>query len=220
MQLATESRLHCPVRKKERKKKRYLRIPYRRSELQDIKLDQILHREDVQSLHPLPEVAAQTRISYKLNIPVGVQLSNYVELSRLPELRADSQPYVPLSATCPCQRWKSSGSLSDDGHVVTTDPAVLKNKLLRALWTKGRKYRCQYHLAGVYPAIVEGLNEYIANCHSANADFSAWKDSFLSTVRARISQSLPTAEQREVAKNLGRFNGIWWPPMLMNRLTT
>ena len=113
---------------------------------------------------------------------MGLYLSNYSLLSRNPELRLEHPPAVPESSNCPCQKWKTACSLNDEGHVVSADPGAIKDELVRSLWAKGRKYRCQFHLAGVYPAIVEGVDEYIASCRARNVNFSAWRDSFLASV--------------------------------------
>ena len=172
-----------------------MQIATRRSELQSINLDQLLRREDVQNLHPLPEMAAATKISYRLNIPVGVQLANYGAISRDPVLRHTIPPTVPEAILCPCQRWKGPNCSYDDGHIIFTDPTVIKNTLLRSLWSKSRKYRCQYRLGGVLPAIEEGIDEYIGRCYDSNADFSEWKASLMSSVKARIEQCMPSASE-------------------------
>ena len=153
-----------PKKPKDKQRIYYLKIPWRRAELKEINLDQLLRREDVESLHPLPEMAAATRISYKLNKPVGLQLSNYAVLSRSPELRANHPPAVSDPRTCPCQKWKSASSLSDEGHVVSADPGSIEDQLVGSLWPKGMKYRCKFHLASVFPAIGEGVDESISSC--------------------------------------------------------
>ena len=168
----------------------YLKIPSR-AELQAV--NQIFHREHVLSLHPKPPMASPTRISHRLNSPVGLQFTNHGHLSREPCLRADNPPVVPPAATCSCQQWKTSSSINDVGHVISTEPSCIKSELLRSVWLKGRKYRCQFSLES---ASVVGIDECISSCNDADADFSAWRDSILVSIRDRIRQFVPSAENR------------------------
>ena len=115
-------------------------------------------------------------------------------------------PIVSDPSTCECQRWRSASSLDDGGHVITTDPGVLQEPLLRALWTKGRKYRCSAHIDGMVAAVEEGVDEYVSHVQRAKGaelNFTEWRQRLLEEVRRLVSENFPTAEARHsVESNL------------------
>jgi hypothetical protein len=154
----------------------WLRIPWSRHDFKQLKLERLLHTTESCQAHPVPHAIKSTRISYSLNRPLSLALSNFTKACADTK-GAPLQPR-PEPAACPCLRFKTEHSLLFHGHVISTDPAAFKDDSLRQLWQCGRKFRVPGHPSAMLPDVKKGLAEYaerLSRAHKIDVGaFDAW----------------------------------------------
>ena len=167
----------------------WLKVPWRREEMQVLGLHTLLNAPEVQSLYPISSENGKVKVSYKLSLPIGVLIQNYGKVSKDPDLIQDTPPQVPKSISCTCQQYKTEHSVDFQGHVATTDPGFIQNERLRSLWLKGRKYRCQAHPQTLMEGFTSGLDNFITTAAKRNrqdsAVFDAWRTKILQVLMTK-----------------------------------
>ena len=188
-QTGEPARLHPEVLKKRKPEEGviWMKVEWKRNEMEFLDLSRIMRVREVQILHPEPEIQARIKLSYSLGKPLGLWLStvqrdSQIEPGPVQELLAPSE--------CGCQHFRTGSELEVNGHVVTTDPGCLRSSQLQRLLLYGRKYRLPQNPEGMRAAIAEALEAHVARYANAMTveSFDAWKDEILKRVDMRLVQ--------------------------------
>ena len=199
--------INVPTTLREKETKNWIKIPWRRQEVDALAIHELIKRERIVAL--LPPLAQDrmlsTYVSYKLNKPVGVILANYTQVAAEVDKHLDTVPALLEANKCPCRQWATDGCLYDNGHVISTDPSCLKSSLLRSLWMKGRKYRFNEHPDGLLAACMEGIDKYIDQSarkfRISTDEFTAWRTEVSARIYERIQQHVATTHNSENPNN-------------------
>ena len=167
----------------------WIKVPWRRDEMQFLGLHSLLNNSDIQKLYPISTENERVKVSYNLSLPIGVLLQNYGTISQDPEVLAHEPPEVPPPERCSCQKYRSDGSIDFKQHVATADPAFIHNERLRSYWLKGRKFRCQTHPQHVMESFACSLDNFITSAAKRNkvddGVFQPWRQKLLDVLKAK-----------------------------------
>ena len=157
--------------------------------MQTIGMHLLINSPEVKGLYPIAQERDAVKISYKLAVPNGVLLQNNGQVSESAELDQDTPPPLPPPQSCVCWKYRTEGCLDFHGHVITADPAFIRNKRLRSYWLKGRKYRCQSHPQELMSSFEKSLDAFIATATRRNKVesplFDPWKYKLLQTLKEK-----------------------------------
>ena len=120
-------------------------------------LSAVIHDKLAKDAYPDSALLAKTRVSFRLNRPVGLFFTYYSSVIK----EANTDPIIVDPHDWPCRAFHTAHSLDFEGHVISTDPAALEEPSLQRLWMSGRKQRTLAHPMGLLDAVEAGLNEYI-----------------------------------------------------------
>ena len=170
----------------------WLKIPWRRNEMQQISIHTLINDPEIKEAYPLKGDDEVVKISYSLAVPNGVWLQNYGKVCQEVDLDAPVAPAVPEPLNCPCWRFRTDSTIDFHGHVATTDPGSITDERLRSYWLKGRKFRIQADPGVLESSIEANVDAFIhraskRKCMDKQA-FEAWKSKLLTAVRVKMNQ--------------------------------
>ena len=167
----------------------WIKVPWRRNEMQALGMHTLLNNKDVQKLYPISTENGKVKVSYNLAVPIGVLLQNYGKVVQDPEVFSADPPTVPVPESCPCNRYRSDRSIDFHRHIATADRAFIKNERLKSYWLKGRKFCCQIHPQHVMEGVSNSLEKFITSAAKRNKideiEFEPWRQNLLEVINAK-----------------------------------
>ena len=180
--------------KRNKKKKKaaecfWIKVPWRRDEMQTLALHSLLNAKEIEALYPIAGEHGKVKVSYNLAVPIGVMLQNYDKVAKEVDFIDEAPPEVPEPQFCACQHFKTPGAINFHSHVASTDPGFIKNDRLRSYWLKGRKFRVQAHPQVLMENFQKSLDKFISTAARRNkmeeASFHAWRQKLLEVLQAK-----------------------------------
>jgi hypothetical protein len=178
-------------RKAEKKPRDYVRFLYGNRMAAALNLPELFHSSEIYKLHPEPDIGAAIMVVHRFAPQIASELFNYSKWAAKPAPMDTSDP-----STCPCHGQVLSGTPLHEGHVLATDPALLKSAYLQDILSKGKKYRLQQPLPSVLLRLQDGLEEYTAyKVKSKQGDqayataLARWAAAIMAAARTRLSEA-------------------------------
>ena len=158
-----------------------------------INLQKILHDKDVRLALPRNLKNDTPTVIYQLSETIRSKLLNHKKFVQ----SFDVNSFMSDNSVLPCECEHSQFSNPDHGHVICGDLNIVSDDKLRALFTKGPKYRVPqpFSCSKAKESIVRGLDECISSWSSrsntSKAAFEEWKSRIVEKIDHRISSFVP-----------------------------